>query len=186
MAKLENEKHEQFCLEYLKDLNLTKAYMRVYPDSKEAAAASSSSAHLRNPKIQNRISELMRERAKRMSITTDMVVKRLADIAFGDLGIICCWDDNGLTLKNRDEMTIEERAIIDFIDVSPVSDGDGGLLGYRKKVKMKDSLKALELLSKHLGMLDGSGSDTKGRNQDSIKAKLLDLVGRVKAKAENG
>lgn len=186
MPVLDNDKHEQFCNEYLKDLNLTKAYMRTYPDSKATASASSSSALLRNPKIQERISELMAQRAKRMNITADAVVKRIADIAFGELGMLCVWTDTGLELKNRDDMTVEERAIIDTIDITPVGDGDGGLLGYKKRIKMKDSIKALELLSRHLGLLDGTGSEDKGRNSDSIKDRLLELVGRAKSKAENG
>ena len=183
MAVLENERHEKFCHEYMKDLNLSQAYMRTYPDAKSESARRLGSKLLTNVDIQRRIQELMEARAKRMNISADAVIKRLADIAFGHLGMICVWTETGLDIKEREELTDGELSIIDSLDISPVGDGDGGLLGYRKKVKLRDSLKALELLSRHLGLLDGAGSEDKGRTKGAIAARLLELADRIKAKA---
>lgn len=183
MAALENDKHEKFCHEYMKDLNLSQAYMRTYPDAKAESARRLGSKLLTNVDVQRRISELMEARAKRMNISADAVIKRLADIAFGHLGMVCVWTETGLDIKERDDLSDSELALIDSLDISPVGDGDGGLLGYRKKVKLRDSLKALELLSRHLGLLDGSGSEDKGRTKGAVAAKLLELADRIKAKA---
>lgn len=162
------EKQEMFCLEFVKDLNATQAAIRA--GYSESSAKEIASENLTKPNISARIKSIMRQRAKRLEITGDMVVQRLANIAFGHLGMVCTWTDSGLELKDIDELEEEALAIISEVSVSPVSDGDGGLLGYNKKVKTKDSLKALEMLSKHLGLLDGNGSDKK--NTSSIRAKL--------------
>lgn len=172
------DKHEKFCNEYLVDLNLTQAYLRVYPKSKPEAARRSASDLLTNPDIQARIAELMRAREQRTQVTQDRVVQRLANIAFGDLGMICTWTDMGLVLKDSKDLTVEERAIIDSVNIKPVSDGDGGILGVDKKVNLKDSVKALELLGKHLGMFDGNGANKNDRT--NAKERLSGAVARVR------
>jgi len=176
-----NDQHERFCKEYLKDLNLTQAYARVYPDATATTARANGSKLLTNTDIQERIQELMKARNARIDLDGDKVVQRLANIAFGHLGMICVWTESGLEIKDQDELTEQELAIIAEIDMSPVSDGDGGLLGYRKKVRMKDSLKALELLSKHLGLLDGT--DNGKRDKEVIQKRIQEAARRVRGKA---
>ena len=179
------DKHEKFCLEYVKDLNATAAYLRVYPKSSEESARRLGSKLLTNVDVSRRISELKEKRAERQKLSGDMVVKRLADIAFAHIGLICVWDEHGnLTLKDQKDLSEGELAAIDHIQCTPVSDGDGGLLGYSKRVKMKDSLKALELLSKHLGLLDGKHGDDGGRDKESAAKRILDAVGRLRARRE--
>lgn len=180
-----NDKHEKFCQEYLKDLNGSAAYKRVYPKAQDNTARDGASKLLAKPDIMSRISELKEKRAERQKLSGDMVVKRLADIAFAHIGLICVWDEHGnLTLKDQKDLSEGELAAIDHIQCTPVSDGDGGLLGYSKRVKMKDSLKALELLSKHLGLLDGKHGDDGGRDKESAAKRILDAVGRLRARRE--
>lgn len=180
-----NKKHEQFCLEYIKDFNGSAAYKRVYPKVNDNTARNNSSRLLANADISRRISELKDKRAKRTELSGDMVVKRLADIAFAHIGLVCTWDEEGrLTLKDAKDLTEGELAAIDHIQCTPVSDGDGGLLGYNKRVRMKDSLKALELLSKHLGLLDGNGGNDDGG--ESAAKRLLEALTRLKHRTEGG
>jgi phage terminase small subunit len=174
-----NQKHEKFCLEYVKDLNGTAAYKRVYPKAQDNTARDGASKLLAKPDVQRRISELKKGRADRAKLSGDMVIKRLADIAFANIGMVCTWDEEGrLTLKDVKDLTEAELSAIDDIQCAPVSDGNGGLLGYKKRVKMKDSLKALELLSRHLGLLDGNGA--KSGDSDAAAKRLLEALGRVK------
>lgn len=178
MPKLENDKHEKFCNEYLLDVHSTKAYQRTYPDSSPEAARKNASRLMANDGIIARIAELQASRAKRTQTSQDKVVQRLANIAFADLGMVCTWNDKeGLTLKDSEDLTPEERAVIDNIDISPVGDGDGGLLGYRKKVQLKDSLAALKLLGLHLGMYNGNGSG--GGDKEAIKDRFLTAFERI-------
>lgn len=143
---------------------------------------------LANDNILSHISELKEARAERTQITQDMVLKRIADVAFAHLGLYATWDEQGrLTLKEKELLTEGELAGIQSLQTVPVSDGDGGLLGYNQKITLRDNLKALELLAKHLGMLDGSGSDSGNSkaNTESILGALRNLgKGRGKGRAE--
>lgn len=84
MAELDNDAHERFCEEYLRDLNGTAAYLRTYPNSGEAAAQSSSSALLCNPLVADRIVELKAERSRRVQVDLDRVLRELMVIGFSD------------------------------------------------------------------------------------------------------
>lgn len=180
MAKLKNPKHEAFCNEYLIDLNLKQAYMRTYPDAKAESAQANASRLITNDKVQERIKELMDKRAKRVELTQERVIQRIANIAFGNIGMVCVMTEDGLDIKDFDDLSEEELSIIQELNITPVSDGDGGKLGYNKRVKLKDSLKALEMLSKHLGILDGQGADRK--NTGAIQGRLLEAVKRLGGK----
>ena len=77
------EKQRLFADEYLIDLNATRAYRVAYLSvKKDEVAAVNGSKLLRNAKVQEYISERMRERQQRTEVTQDMVVKELAAIAF--------------------------------------------------------------------------------------------------------
>lgn len=87
MIKL-TERQNRFCEEYVIDLNATRAYREAYPHVKsEGTARSNSSRLLTNANIQNRISELQRERSERTGITADTVLKELEKIALTDTEI---------------------------------------------------------------------------------------------------
>lgn len=181
-------KHERFCQEYVKDLNGSKAYKRAYPKASEGTCRSGATNLLAKPNIQTRISEIRSKDSKRLEISKDMVIKRLADIAFANIGLVCTWDENGtMILKDMNTLTEGELAAVDNIQCSPVSDGAGGLLGYNKKVKMKDSLKALEMLSKHLGLLDGNGGEDNGKGAAADRlAAALERIGRRSTRSKPG
>lgn len=175
MPILKNAKHEKFCQEYFKNPNGKKAYLAVYGGD-QSVAESSASRLLGNEKVSARLLELREKSAIRLEVSQDKVLRRLAEIAFGHIGMICSWNEHGLEVKPSDTLTAQELSAVDSIDISPVGDGDGGLLGFRKKVKMRDALKALEMLSKYLGLFDGAGA--KGKDREAIKARLLELLNR--------
>lgn len=79
MSKL-TDKQEQFCQEYLIDLNATQAYMRAgYNVSDEDTAAVNASRLLRNAKVQARLKELQSARQERVQVTQDYVLKTIVD-----------------------------------------------------------------------------------------------------------
>jgi hypothetical protein len=84
MPELDNDAHERFAEEYLKDLNATQAYMRVYPDSGYEAAQSSGSVLLGNPMVAERVAELKVERSRRTNIDLDRIVQELMLLGFSD------------------------------------------------------------------------------------------------------
>jgi len=171
MPKYKNglsDKQELFCLEFVKDLNATQAALRAGYSA--SSAGSISTENMQKPAITARIKSIMEKRQQNLEVTGDVIVQRLANVAFGHLGMVCTWTDDGLDLIPSDELDDSALSIISEISTTPVSDGKGGRLGYNKKVKMRDSLKALELLAKHLGLLDGQG--TAKKDQSALRQKL--------------
>lgn len=76
-------KHDLFCREYVSDknLNATRAYKSVYKVKNDNVAGVNAFNLLKNPKIKERIAELMAERTKRLEITADDVMKEVWAIA---------------------------------------------------------------------------------------------------------
>lgn len=179
MAKLANAKHEQFCHEYCKDLNASQAYMRAYPDSAKKSAQSNAARLMENDSVRQRISELKGKQIEKLNISSEMVLKEIADVAFANIGLVCDWDDEGkITLKDKEAMGERGLNALSNIQAIESYDKDGNLLSVKNKFTMNDKLKALELLSKHLGLLDGNGGQSK--NNESVRARLFELVDRIK------
>lgn len=78
--KLKNERHERFCLEYLKDLNATRAYDRTYPGASKESARRLGSNLLANVDVTSRIAELQKERSKKLKIDAEDVLKNFVEI----------------------------------------------------------------------------------------------------------
>lgn len=79
MPKLKNQRHELFSKEYLKDLNATRSYRAVYKCSVKVAEASGCRL-LGNVKVQQRISELVDKRAKKLEVTAESLLDDLVKI----------------------------------------------------------------------------------------------------------
>lgn len=166
-------KQERFCQEYIIDLNATQAAIRA--GYSKNSAGEIGHENLKKPQIESRISELKAVREKRTEINQDMVVMEIANVAFANIGLVCNWDDEGhITLKAKDDMCEKGLASLKTLESIDSFDKDGNKLSTRNRFSMNDKLKALELLSKHLGMLDGSGADknntesTLGRLQNAL------------------
>lgn len=144
---------KKFCDEYLIDLNATKAYKVAYPNcKKDETANAASSRMLRNVKVQEYISERMKQREQRTEITQDMVIKELAKIAFLDIRKL--YTENG-QLKNIADIDSDTAGAISQLETLEEYDGYGDdreKIGDTQKVKLLNKTKALELLGRHLGM----------------------------------
>lgn len=82
-------------------------------------------------------------------ITRERLLRELAAVAFLDPARL--YDDNGeiLPVNKMDEMT---RRAIAAVDVQEMTDSDGVLIGYSKKIKVNPKIAAIELLGRHLRM----------------------------------
>ena len=149
MANLK-EKHEQFCREYIVDLNATQAYLRVYKSSSEKAANKNATRLMVNDGVQKRIQELANERADRTEVNADTVLKGLLEIATTDIAE--AFNEDG-TLKPIHEIPIEVRKAISSIEVNELFEGFGKertQIGLTKKIKFWDKVRSLENLGRHL------------------------------------
>lgn len=149
MAEL-TPKQLAFCREYLVDLNATAAAIRAGYSPRTAKQTGHELMHDR-PSVQACITKLQEERARRVEITSDAVVKELAKIAFGDPRKVMTWGPGGVALKSSGELTDDEAAMVS--EVSETTTKDGGSL----KLKTCDKIKALELIGRHLGIFIDKG-----------------------------
>ena len=152
MGKL-TDKQEMFCKEYLIDLNATQAAIRAGYSKK--TANEQGSQNLVKLSIQNRIAELKEQRAKRIEIDSDGVLKELKNWAEGDYTELML-----LTAKEIKELAPEIRRLITgFKRVTrriPVTDEEE----IQIEVKFIDKIKAMEMISKHIGFYEKDNSQS--------------------------
>ncbi len=147
-------KQKRFVAEYLVDLNATAAAIRAGYSKKTAEAIGYE--NLRKPQIESAINKARQEQQKRTEITQDMVILETAKIAFFDIRKL--FDKNGKPL-DISELDDDTAASLAGLDVQGVTDKDEDYIGYIKKYKMADKLKALELLGKHVGAFEGKKNE---------------------------
>ena len=146
-------KQKIFADEYLIDPNATRAYKMAYPNvTKEETAAAAGARLLRNVKVEEYIQERMKDREKRTEITQDMVLKELAKVGFFDIRRL--FDDSGkpLDITGLDNETAACIVGLEVMDIYEGTGDDKEFVGYIKKYKLSDKLKALEMIGRHLGM----------------------------------
>lgn len=149
-APLRNARHEQFCCEYLKDFNATRAYRRVYPRSGVEAARRSASDLLTRPDVVRRLDAVRKELAASTDVTAAWVVDRLRTFGVADIRKV--FDEDG-RLRPIHTLPDEVAQAIASIEVvtSRIPGTDPVEVEYTHKVKLVDKLGAFELLGKHTG-----------------------------------
>lgn len=149
--KVLTDKQEQFCLEYLTDLNATQAAIRA--GYSENTANEQGSRMLAKVNIQRRIAELKAERAERLQIQQDDILRELANIAFASpaqyMDVVQIDGISRILVKPTAEWTEQQKAAVTSIKNTP-----NGI-----EIRLSDKIKALELLGKHLGMFIGKQDD---------------------------
>lgn len=165
-----NIKQEQFCREYIIDLNATQAAIRA--GYSENSAGKIGHELWKKPEIQARIQELQYERSQRTQITADRVLTELARIGFSDIRKMFADGDRMKPVSQLcDDMAPAVSAIEVVTKTLPTSDGDAEV-EYVHKVKLWDKNSALDKIAKHLGMLVDRVEHT-GANGGPIETKEL-------------
>lgn len=127
-----SRKEERFCLEYTIDYNGTAAAKRAGYEDKSAAKAACKL--LKRPEVMERVRELQREQADRLCLSSDLVVTK--------------------TLELLDKCMANTPVMEwDYSKHQMVESG-------QYQVDSKGAAKCLEILGKHLGMLDGKKQET--------------------------
>ena len=143
-------KQDLFVEEYLIDLNATQAAIRA--GYSEKTAYSAGQRMLKNVEIKESIKKLEEAASERTSITKDMVIKELARIAFVDPRKLFDEEGRPKDIRFLDPNTAAALANVDIYEEFDYNGEEKELMGYTKKYKWADKLRALELLGKHLGM----------------------------------
>lgn len=140
------DKQEMFCQEYLVDLNGTQAAIRA--GYSEDSATPDASRLLTYANVQSRLAALKAERVKRCQVSQDEVIQELRRCGFSDMRHFANWNDYSVTLKSSDTLTDDDAACIESLGQTVTK--DGGSLSF----KLHSKTKSLELLARHLGMLN--------------------------------
>lgn len=147
MPALKNGRHERFCHEYLEDFNGTRAYRASgYRAKNDNVAAVGASKLLRNPKVQERLTELRaRYDAKlqeRVVVNKESIIRELARLGFAQLSDVADWGPGHLKLKDSSELTPDALAA-----VKKVRFGKEGL-----QIELHDKVAPLTRLGDHFGL----------------------------------
>ena len=137
MPKLKNSKREEFARQYIIDRNATQAAIRAKYSKK--TAKSQGQRLLTNADVNERINELLADRAKRTEIDADYVLNRLAEIDQMDARDIL--DDNG-NIKPLSQWPKVWSQYITSIKNTEIFEGSGGdrnLAGILKEVKWPET-----------------------------------------------
>ncbi len=132
------DKQQLFCIYYVRCFNATKAYQKVYECDYNTAAVCGSRM-LRNVKIVDEINMLKQNRLNREMLSEEDIVQRYIDIAYADINDYMSVKDGDIILKNSDEF--------DGMLVKKIA------AGKTKSIELQDSLKALDWLTKHMGIV---------------------------------
>ena len=143
-------KEEKFCCEYIKDRNGTHAYIRA--GYSPTGARANASRLIAKDNVRWRINELISEELKKIKLDANFIIRELLKHATIDISDV--YDDEGNLLPLY-EMPEPLRKAIVGIDIEEEYSGKGAdrkIVGYTKRIKFTDKIKAIELLGRHLKM----------------------------------
>lgn len=142
-----NARQSAFVREYLVDLNATQAAIRA--GYSENTAAAQASRLLRNVNVKSAIAKAKRERANKVEITAERVLKEAARLALYDVRKL--YRDDG-SLVPITELDDDIAAAIVGIDVTVA--GNELATETTHRYRLADKNNALERLFKHLGLYE--------------------------------
>jgi phage terminase small subunit len=138
---------KRFADEYLVDCNGTRAWKASHPETEsDAAAATSASLALRNPKVAAYVAERQKTLADKVGVTAERVLRELAKVAFADPRLVAEWGPGGVKLIDSSEISDAAAAAIAEVSEKPTMAGPA--IGF----KLHDKLGALNALGKHLAL----------------------------------
>ena len=141
-----SEKQKAFYREYVVDFNGSRAYQKVYGVGVKTAEANAS-VLLRNTKGQVFLSALIKKQADRSEKSADDVINHLTKIAFSNLKDYVKWNKEGVQIKSSGSKKVDGHMLSEVSETITENTTN-------KRIKLKDGLKALELLGKHFGLFE--------------------------------
>lgn len=141
-------KQRRFVDEYLVDLNATEAARRAGYSAK--TARQSGSENLTRAKIQRAIAEAMQQRAKRVELDQDRVLRELAAVGMSNIDHYTVEPATGRVVLREGASEDAVRAV-SSVKVKSRTDDDGNT-EVETELKLWSKPVALKLLGQHLGM----------------------------------
>ena len=157
MAELKAAKREQFCREYIIDLNGTQAAIRAGYSEKTANRIASEM--LSKPDIQARIAELMQERSSRVRIDADWVL---------------------MAAKRVYDRCMQEEPVLEKDGTPVMCTTEHGEIAAAYTFNAAGANKALETIGKHVAVNAFAEKQAEDK-QEQITRVLVEVVGANKA-----
>jgi len=152
---------ERFALEYVKDLNATRAYLRVRPETTPRSASTLGARLLAKVDTQACIAQLRAEQADRLRIEADTLLRELAICAYSDIQGYVQTEDGGLGLGPQAH-PLASRAISSIKrKVTTYGEGEKARTEVTVELRLWNKLQALHTLAQHLGLI-GKGDEDAG------------------------
>jgi phage terminase small subunit len=164
------KKQKLFVAEYQKDWNATRAAIAV--GYKEHRASEIACRLVKKSQVQEAIEKAMDERLRKIGVHSERILTEVARVGLSDLRKL--YNEDG-SLKLPHEWSDEAAAAVAGVEVSEIFAGEGkdrALIGYTKKVRSFDKIRALELLSKNLGLI-GNGKHRDEDDDDENIGKVM-------------
>jgi phage terminase small subunit len=176
-------KQKNFVAQYQKDWNGTQAAIRAKYSEKTASEKAYELIH-KNSLVKQAIERAVLENLRKIGVHSERILTEVARVGLSDLRNL--YNKDG-SLKLPHEWSDEAAAAVAGVEILEEFQGRGQdrtLIGYTKKVRSFDKVRALELLSKHLGIIgngkhrDGDEDDEKGKVLTTLElsAKIVYLV----------
>ena len=143
-------RYKLFAHAYAKDQNATKA--ALIAGYSPRTADKQGSRLLNHVEVKAAIASIVEQRAKKMDITAERVLKEIAVLGFSNMMDYMSVAEDGQPFVDLSKLTREQAAAIqEFSTDTTGGSGDGErLLIYRRRLKLADKTRNLELLGKHL------------------------------------
>ncbi|WP_414703352.1 terminase small subunit [Providencia hangzhouensis] len=167
-----NAKMERFCQEYIKapDNQTNAALAAGYA---AGSACKRASQLMKDPRVIDRIAQLMQQRNKRKKLDADSVLERLVNMLDADIADILTNTGDIKPISEWSPIWRKSVAAFDIIDI----DGDTRI----KKVKLLDKVKILELVGKHVDV-----NAFRERYQVDVTISLADKLAAARKRAAGG
>jgi len=148
-----NIRYELFAREYVVDLNAERAAIAAGYSRK--TAASRGCQLLNKVKVQKAIDRLISARSTRLELKADRVIEEIQRLAFSNMQDYTRTDSDGKPVLDLSNISRDQFAAVQEIrEDTTGGSGDGERkVVVRTTLKLSDKTKNLELLCRHLGIL---------------------------------
>ena len=158
------DQRKRFADKYFETLNGTQS--AIYAGYSEVSAKSQASQLLIEPEVEEYLSALREEYQLKSGINKARILDEYRKIAFSDIRDILTVDGG---LKDISELNDDAAAAVASIK-SIEMEREGEKIGTNREIKLHDKLRALEALSRHLGLFE------KDNDQKKVDLKKLNVT----------
>lgn len=169
-----NDRERMFVREFLVDLNASQAALRAGYSPRTAHRNAHRIRH--RPRVKAAIEAAMAERAAKLEITAERVLRELALMGFANLRDYVTPAPDGTARLDLSALSRDQAAAIRELTVEEVTTGQGAAARTARKVKVRlaDKKASLELVGKHLGLFGRKAGEGQ-EGETSAYAELSDL-----------